>query len=436
MIRGAIGGLAAFWLVLAVPAAAAADFQAGVRAYNSGDYAAAYAAWLPLAQAGDAAAARNLGHLYRTGRGVAMDLARALGWYHRVAAQGFAGAQANLGDMYARGQGVAVDYATAALWFHRAAVQGHVAAQYNLGLLYENGLGIRPSVEVAMAWYHKAAAAGHQAALGRLSRLVADGATPASVEELAIEPRAGPIEPTAAQPVLDPDAGALSVAERLSIGRAALHARDYATAVETWRPLAEAGNAIAQFHLGGLYADGKGVRADVEEARKWWALAAGQGHLTAARLLAALAPEADDLVGPASAVAEIAAPARVEARDGGDAPAVDEDASPPAAAGKVPDEVDLAALSAAEQLAAGVAAYRRGGYGIAAAAWRPLAESGNAWAQFYIASLTLNSSCFCGLPVIQMPVSFFLYMPNLSALPPAMLPNLPGNSSSFLNSSQ
>ena len=334
MIRGAIRGLAASWLVLAVPGGAAADFQAGVRAYNSGDYAAAYAAWLPLAEAGDAAAARNLGHLFRTGRGVEMDLARALGWYRRVAAQGFAGAQANLGDMYARGQGVAVDYASAAMWFHRAAVQGHVAAQYNLGVLYENGLGVRGSVEMAMAWYHKAAAAGHQAALERLSRLVAEGATPASAEDLAIEPRAGPAGPTAVQPAPASDAGALSVAERLSIGRAALRARDYAPAVETWRPLAEAGNAIAQFHMGGLYADGTGVAADADEARKWWALAAGQGHVMAAWLLVVAAPEADAQDGPAPAP-EIAEPEPAGAQEGADAPAADSAASPPVAAVKI-----------------------------------------------------------------------------------------------------
>ena len=44
-------------------------------------------------------------------------------------------------------------------------------------------------------------------------------------------------------------------------------------------------------------------------------------------------------------------------------------------------------MSGAERLAAGVAAYRRGGYRAAAAAWRPLAEAGNVWAQFYVGGL-------------------------------------------------
>ena len=34
---------------------------------------------------------------------------------------------------------------------------------------------------------------------------------------------------------------------------------DYATALREWRPLAEQGMAIAQFHLGQLYARGQGV---------------------------------------------------------------------------------------------------------------------------------------------------------------------------------
>ena len=397
MIRAPIGGLAALCLALAVASGAAADFGDGVRAYNSGEYAAAHAAWLPLAEAGEPAAARNLGHLYRTGRGVARDLAQALRWYRRAADQGFAGAQANLGDMFARGQGVATDYAAAAVWFHRAAVQGHVAAQYNLGLLYETGLGVEVSEETAMAWYHRAAGAGHQGALERLSRLVAGGASPASAEELALEPPEGAIEPAHAEPaaVPSPDPETLSVAERLRIGRTAFRARDYASALEAWQPLAEAGNAIAQFHMGGLYADGTGVAADAAEARKWWALAAAQDHDRAAQLLAASAPEAPeadaaemgaDEAEMGAAETEVAVAAQPD-RERVPAPAPDDVTAPAATVEAVPDRATLATLSGPERLRAGVAAYRTGEYALAAAAWLPLAEAGNAWAQFYLGGL-------------------------------------------------
>ena len=395
MTRATVVGWAALCFALGVAGGAAADFGGGVRAYNSGDYAAAHAAWMPLAQAGDAAAARNLGHLYRTGRGVARDLARALRWYRRAADQGFAGAQANLGDMFARGQGVATDYAAAAVWFHRAAVQGHVAAQYNLGLLYETGLGVELSEETAMAWYHRAAGAGHQGALERLAGLVAGGASPASAEKLALEPPEGGPEPARAEPaaIPAPDPETLSVAERLRIGRTAFRARDYASAPEAWRPLAEAGNAIAQFHMGGLYADGTGVTANPAEAREWWALAAVQGHDRAAQLLAASAPEAveapeakADGAETGAAKTEVAVAAQPD-RESAPAPAPDEEAAPAATVEAVPDRATLATLSGSERLRAGVAAYRTGEYALAGAAWLPLAEAGNEWAQFYLGGL-------------------------------------------------
>ena len=51
---------------------------------------------------------------------------------------------------------------------------------------------------------------------------------------------------------------------------------DYAQAVELWRPLAAQGDAGAQFHLGAMYAQGKGVLQDYQEALKWFRKAAEQ----------------------------------------------------------------------------------------------------------------------------------------------------------------
>lgn len=49
-------------------------------------------------------------------------------------------------------------------------------------------------------------------------------------------------------------------------GLAAYDAGDYATAVEEWRPLAEAGDTEAQVALAGLYLSGLGVPTDAAEA--------------------------------------------------------------------------------------------------------------------------------------------------------------------------
>lgn len=52
----------------------------------------------------------------------------------------------------------------------------------------------------------------------------------------------------------------------------------FAAEVERLRPLAEAGDADAQFGLGVAYARGRGVPMDTREAVRWLRLAAGQGH--------------------------------------------------------------------------------------------------------------------------------------------------------------
>jgi hypothetical protein len=52
---------------------------------------------------------------------------------------------------------------------------------------------------------------------------------------------------------------------------------DYATAFKDILPLAEAGDARAQFNLGLLYAQGLGVPQNYAEAAKWYRLAANQG---------------------------------------------------------------------------------------------------------------------------------------------------------------
>lgn len=75
-------------LLIALSSPSGADFQAGLEAYNRGDYAAALGEWKPLAKAGDEAAQFSLGGLYEKGRGVPKDGVRAFLWYRKAALQG------------------------------------------------------------------------------------------------------------------------------------------------------------------------------------------------------------------------------------------------------------------------------------------------------------------------------------------------------------
>ncbi|MAG00089.1 MAG: hypothetical protein CL388_02625, partial [Acidiferrobacteraceae bacterium] len=60
-------------------------------------------------------------------------------------------------------------------------------------------------------------------------------------------------------------------------GLAATQSGHFATALREWRPLAEQGDARAQFNLGVMYVKGQGVPQDDKTALKWYTLAAEQG---------------------------------------------------------------------------------------------------------------------------------------------------------------
>ena len=63
----------------------------------------------------------------------------------------------------------------------------------------------------------------------------------------------------------------------LEDGMTAYAANDFVTALKLWRPLAEQGNASAQYEVGVLYAEGKGVSASDVIAAAWFQRAAEQG---------------------------------------------------------------------------------------------------------------------------------------------------------------
>ena len=62
-------------------------------------------------------------------------------------------------------------------------------------------------------------------------------------------------------------------------GLAAVQQGDYSAALEQWRPLAESGNADAQYQMGLAYRHGHGVKQDYLEAVRWFRLGETQFHL-------------------------------------------------------------------------------------------------------------------------------------------------------------
>ena len=108
--------------------------DAGQRAYDRGDYAAALR---EFGRDGSAESQMMLGIMYFKGQGVKQNKKVAVELLLKAAERGNVIAQLNLGVMYEEGEGVNPDAKEAARWYRRAAAQGDVDAQQGLRSLLE-----------------------------------------------------------------------------------------------------------------------------------------------------------------------------------------------------------------------------------------------------------------------------------------------------------
>ena len=95
------------------------------RLMKAGRFAEARAAFLPLAQGGNADAEELIGVMYAMGLGVERDDERAFEWYLRSAMKGHPGAQSGVGWYYEVGRGIpAPDLVRAYAWYVLSAIGG------------------------------------------------------------------------------------------------------------------------------------------------------------------------------------------------------------------------------------------------------------------------------------------------------------------------
>ena len=182
-------------ILLFMATGAGADLQAGLDAYDIGEYETSLTECQPLADAGIAAAQFCVGRLYANGFGVAMDDAQALNWYGLAADQGYHEAQYNLGVMHSNGWGVEMNSDAAAAFYRPAAEKGFVPAVIAFADMYQRGMGVEESIVEAYAWYAIAAQLGSFNAEFKLDELAYD----LSPDELAsaqqmVEERLGKID--------------------------------------------------------------------------------------------------------------------------------------------------------------------------------------------------------------------------------------------------
>jgi TPR repeat protein len=204
-------------------------------------------------------AAAALAGLYRTGRGVPRDDARAHELSELAARHGIASAQAALGfdAVVAPPDGRARELAAALPWLNAAAEQEDPYALFLLGQSYRFGGGVERNLELGRQLVTRSAELGYPPASVEAGRvLLADGMTDADVQKglyflhAAAEASFG--------------RGAYELAREYLTGR---HVeRDTALAAQWLARASDLDTAIATLWLGELYAKGLGV-AGVDLAR-------------------------------------------------------------------------------------------------------------------------------------------------------------------------
>ncbi len=207
----------------------------------------------------------------------------------RLAIADDAEAQYRLGQLVAQPpSGAQADSRAAAYWYERAADQGHAAAARRLGDLYAAGLvgafqsmgQMAPRLGEAVRWYETAAAKGDAAAKGAL-----DGLATRSPLAAALISRAAGDAATARRELealaARHDLEALywrGVMEETGEGGPA----DPAGAIRWYQGAYQLGFGEAALALGELYETGRGGRRDIDQAYRMYSAAQARGAAGAA----------------------------------------------------------------------------------------------------------------------------------------------------------
>ena len=160
------------------------------------------------------------------------------------AADGEADAQFSLAMKYIYGDGVEENNAVAVGLLERAARQGHAEAAYNLGICYHYGYGVQENLTTAMALYEKAADGGYGKAIVMAGRFYMEGTH-----------------------------GERNFGKAMDCFRRAMESDDIEAV------------CYAEYLTGKCFAQGLGVKADAEEALRWYERAAEHGDPRAQKIL-------------------------------------------------------------------------------------------------------------------------------------------------------
>ena len=240
------------------------------------DYQKAADWYLKAINSGDVKALSRLGFLYERGLGVRQDYGRAVELYEKAVSQGGYDGMSRLGQLYLHGNGVSKDTAKARSLFEQS-INGHRHGRgyAQLGYMYEKGIDTDVDYSKAIEMYDKAIDRGNPYASARKAWLYVKGR---GVDE-DYEKALGLVQ-LAAKYNNPFGLGVLGFMYQKGLGIN----QDFDKAVELYKRGAEQRSAFAMFRLGKMYEKGL-IHGDIEDARKWYRLAAEAGHVNAKRRL-------------------------------------------------------------------------------------------------------------------------------------------------------
>lgn len=237
--------------------------------------------WLKKArEKGAAAAIRNIGMFYETGRVKSKNIVIAVERYQQAIEKGYAEARKDLQRLYTNadmlsaddlnaismkyfyGKGIQRNYTEAFLWLQKAKAKGSVTAYRSLGVFYECGYGVAKDFVLAMAHYEQAKVKGYNQAQSDIDRLNNnESISPAAMNMLGLMFQHG-----------------------REVKQDLLRAKFwYEKAMRRYY-------APAYFNLAALYEQGNGVNKDLRKAAKLYQESAQRGYPVDQNKLQQLAP--------------------------------------------------------------------------------------------------------------------------------------------------
>lgn len=195
--------------------------------------------------------------LYRYGRGVEQDSAKAIEWNEKAAQAGLIDCYNYIGVMYAKGEGVEQDYAKAMEWIEKGAELGSIACMKNLVVLYYEGYVVEQDSAKVIEWYEKAAQAGLSDCYNYIGEMYQHGDGVEQDDEKAIE-------------WYQKGAEQGNVTSMRRIANVYRNNQDGTKAIEWYEKAALAGDIDCYTFIGMMYESGEGVEQDEAKAMEWY----------------------------------------------------------------------------------------------------------------------------------------------------------------------